>query len=490
MSNSLKQKTVKGVSWSIADNVCKLGVQFIVGVVLANLLSPDEFGIIGMVVIFTSIADSIVNSGFSSALIQKKNVENIDYCTVFYFNMVLSVLLYAVLYFSAPAISHFFNEPQLISVTRVLGIVLFINALAIVQRTILVKKIDFKTQTIISLLSAVSSGLIGIGMALKGFGVWSLVCQTLSLQGMNTALLWVFNRWFPSWQFSVTSFKTLFSFGSKLLVAGLISTIWNDIYYIVIGRFYNANTLGQYTTARQYEGVFSNNLTSVIQRVSFPVLSSIQDETERLREGYRKIIKVTMLITLSCLLGVAAIAKPAILILIGEEWSPCIVYLQILCLAGITYPINSINLNILNVKGRSDIYLKLEIIKKIIGIGPIILGVIYSIEWMLWGGVIISVIAYFLNAYYSGKIIDYPILNQLNDIMPGFFITGTMALITWAISWIDFNIYLMLIVQILLGILLIFIFCEVFRPSEYIEIKQIFRSFIFESQKFSMKINH
>lgn len=479
MAESLKHKTVKGVSWSLIDDVSRLGVQFIVGVVLANLLTPAEFGIIGMVVIFTSIADSIVNSGFSSALIQKKNAENIDYCTVFYFNMVLSVLLYVVLYFAAPAISRFFDEPQLISVTRVLGIVLFINALAIVQRTILVKKVDFKTQTIISLISSVISGIIGIGMALKDFGVWSLVGQTISRQGLNTGLLWVFNRWLPSWQFSVNSFKTLFSFGSKLLVAGLIDTIWRDIYYVVIGKYYQKDTLGQYTRARQYEGLFSSNLTSVIQRVTFPVLSSIQDQPARLKEGYRRIIKITMLVTFSCMLGLAAVAKPAILILIGEKWIPCIAYMQILCFAGMLYPLHAINLNMLNVKGRSDLFLKLEIIKKIIAVGPIVLGIMYSIEWMLWGSVVASVIAYFLNAYYSGPLIGYSIPNQLRDIMPSLLMAGIMAAVTWPISWIDFGIgsrlslYVMLGVQISVGVILMLGMCEYFKTSEYLELKQL-----------------
>jgi O-antigen/teichoic acid export membrane protein len=216
-------------------------------------------------------------------------------------------------------------------VTRVLGLVLFINAFAIIQRTILVKKIDFKTQTIITLMSSVPSGLVGIGMAFNGFGVWSLVGQQLSQQGLNTTFLWIFNRWFPTWQFSVISFKKLFSFGSKLLVAGLIDTIWQDIYYVVIGKVYSATTLGYYTRARQYESLFSSNLSSVIQGVSFPVLSSIQDDNVRLKEGYRRIIRITMLVTFTCMLGLAAVAKPLIILMIGKKWLASVYFLQILC---------------------------------------------------------------------------------------------------------------------------------------------------------------
>lgn len=478
MAESLKHKAVKGISWSFADNVSRLGIQFLVSIVLARILSPAEFGIIGMVVIFTSIANSIVNSGFSSALIQKKNTDHIDYCTVFYFNIVLSFFLYIALYFLAPAISHFFKEPQLVNVTRVLGLVLFINAFAIIQRTILVKKIDFKTQTIITLISSVPSGLVGIGMAFNGFGVWSLVGQQLSHQGLNTTFLWIFNRWFPSWRFSITSFKRLFSFGSKLLVAGLIDTIWQDIYYVVIGKVYSTTTLGYYTRARGYEGLFSSNLTSVIQGVSFPVLSSIQDDNVRLKEGYRRIIRITMLITFTCMLGLAAVAKPLIILMIGEKWLTSVYFLQILCFSGMLYPLHSLNLNMLNVKGRPDLFLKLEIVKKTIGVFPILLGIFFSIEWMLWGGVFTSFIAYYLNTYYSGRLINYPILAQIKDVMPGFVIAMSMAAMVWCITLLPLSFWVMLPLQILVGIVIIFALCEWFNLFEYKEIKNIIISVI------------
>ncbi len=473
MAESLKHKTVKGVSWSLADNVSRLGIQFLVGIVLARILSPAEFGIIGMVVIFTSIANSIVNSGFSSALIQKKNADNIDYCTVFYFNIVLSFFLYIALYFLAPAISLFFKEPQLVNVTRVLGLVLFINAFAIIQRTILVKKIDFKTQTIITLMSSVPSGLVGIGMAFNGFGVWSLVGQQLSQQGLNTTFLWIFNRWFPTWQFSVISFKKLFSFGSKLLVAGLIDTIWQDIYYVVIGKVYSATTLGYYTRARQYESLFSSNLSSVIQGVSFPVLSSIQDDNVRLKEGYRRIIRITMLVTFTCMLGLAAVAKPLIILMIGKKWLASVYFLQILCFSGMLYPLHAINLNMLNVKGRSDLFLKLEIVKKTIGVFPILLGIFFSIEWMLWGGVVTSFIAYYLNTYYSGRLINYSILAQVKDVMPGFVIAMSMAATVWCITLLPLSFWVMLPLQILVGVAIFFALNEYFKLSEYFELKQL-----------------
>lgn len=324
MSESLKQKTVKGVGWSFADNIANSGITFLVGLVLANILSPEEYGIMAIVTIFIAVSNSIVDSGFSNALIRKTDIRSVDYNTVFYFNLVVSIFLYLILYVSAPAISVFFKEPILVDVMRVIGWILIINAFAIIPRTIFVRTINFKVQTKVSLIASVSSGIVGIGMALTGWGVWSLVGQQLSRQLLNTVFLWIFCHWRPLREFSTQSFKELFGFGSKLLASGLIDTIYKEIYSFVIGGFYTAADLGQYTRASQFNSIFSSNLTSVVQRVSYPVLSSIQNEPERLLGAYRRVIKTTMLITFACMLGLAAVAKPLIVLLIGEKWLPAV----------------------------------------------------------------------------------------------------------------------------------------------------------------------
>lgn len=471
MSESLKTKAVKGTAWSFADNIAGSGVTSLVGIVLARLLTPAEFGIIGMVMIFIAISNSIIDSGFSSALIRKKNVEDIDYSTVFYFNLFVSIILYIALYFSSPAISSFFDESELIRITRVLGLILIINAFAIIQRTILVKNVDFKTQTITSLIASITSGALGVVMAFSGFGVWSLVGQQVLRQGLITVFLWVFNRWRPSLDFSIKSFKELFSFGSKLLIAGILSTIWINLNSLVIGRFYSITILGQYTRSAEFQNFFACNLNSIVQRVSYPVLSSIQDEQDRLKRAYRKVIKVTMLITFPCMLGLAAIAEPLILVLIGEKWEPCIYYLQILCFSGMLYPLHSINLNMLNVKGRSDLLLKLEIVKKIIGVGPLMLGIFISIEWMLWSSVLMGFVGYYLNSYYSGRLINYKIREQLKDVMSSFFISLVMACLVWLITFLPFSIYVMLPIQLLFGALVLFLLYEWKGSEEYLEIR-------------------
>ena len=430
---TLKNKTAKGVGWSFIDNISSSGISFLVSLVLARILSPEEYGIMAMLTIFIAISNSIVDSGFSNALIRKNDVVELDYNTTFYFNLVVSGVLYLVLYVCAPFISNFFSEPLLIPVTRVLGLVLIVNACSIIQRTILVKAVDFKTQTKISLISSMLSGVIGVGMAIYHCGVWSLVGQQLSRQVLNSLFLWIYGKWKPLWEFSYNSFKNLFGFGSKLLLSGLIDTIYKNIYYIVIGRFYTADQLGQYTRAEQFTSIFSSNLTSVIQRVSYPVLSTIQEDAIRLQEAYRKIIKATMLITFVCMLVLAALAKPLVLILIGEKWLFAVPYLQILCFAEMLYPLHAINLNILQVKGRSDLFLKLEVIKKIVAILPIVLGITLGIKFMLWGAVCTSVISFFLNSYYSGHLVNYSTMNQIKDIFPTFLIASFVAGTIWCL---------------------------------------------------------
>ena len=475
---SLKNKTVKGATWSFIDNIAGQGITFLVGLVLARLLSPEEYGLIGIISIFIAVFNSLVDSGFSNALIRKNDAKDIDYNTVFLTNIVLSITLFGVLYISAPSISKFFDQPQLIPLLRVMGSIVIINAFSIIQRTILVKGIDFKTQTKVSLISSITSGIIGIGMALNSFGVWSLVGQQVSKQFLNSTFLWMFSKWYPKIQFSFQSFKELFSFGWKLLVSGLIDTLWRESYQVVIGKCYTPVALGQYSRAQQFASICSSNLTSVVQRVSFPVLSSVQSDKERLKNGYKRIIKVTMLLTFILMLGLAAVAKPMVLFLIGEQWLPCVPYLQIICLQMMLYPLHSLNLNMLQVQGRSDLFLKLEIIKKIIAIGPLLIGIFVDIYWMLGVSVLTGFISYYLNAYYSGPFLSYSIKEQVNDILPSFGVASAMAVPVYLMSFIPMNAFILFSLQILVGAIISILICEVTKLPEYLEIKVIAMSII------------
>ena len=475
MSNkeSLRGKTIKGVGWSSSDNIVSYGISFLVGLVLARLLSPEEYGLIGIITIFITMFNSIVDSGFSNALIRKNDQKDIDYNTVFIVNLFLSVVLFVILFLCAPAIAIFFDKPQLITLTQAMGSIIVINAFAIIQRTILVKRIDFKTQTKVSLISSISSGVVGIGMALSGYGVWSLVGQQISRQLLNTLFLWIWVAWWPRIQFSLDSFIELFGYGWKLLVSGLIDTIWNQIYQVVIGKCYSTEMLGQYTRAEQFASVFSSNLTSVVQRVSYPVLCSIRDEKERLKQTYKKVIKVTMLVTFVLMLGLAAVAKPMILVLIGEKWLPAVKILQIVCLSLMLYPLHAINLNMLQVKGRSDLFLKLEIVKKTIAVIPVLLGIFINIYWMLIGSVFTGFISYYLNAFYSGRFLNYSISEQIRDILPSFCSALFMSMIVFTISFIPISPFILLPVQLIVGFFIIWGIFEWQKLDEYNEIKQI-----------------
>lgn len=270
----------------------------------------------------------------------------------------------------------------------------------------------------------------------------------------------------------------MFGFGYKLLLSGLLDTLYKNIYYVIIGRCYSPAQLGQYSRAEQFNMIFSSNLTSIVQRVSYPVLSSIQEEPERLREAYRQIIKTTMLVTFACMLGLAAVAKPLIIILIGEKWLPAVSFLQIICFSGMLYPLHAINLNILKVKGRSDLFLKLEIIKKILAIGPIVLGIFLGIECMLWGSVLNSFVAYFLNSYYSADLINYPTVKQIKDILPTFCVSMAVAAVMWGLSFFRLSVYLLLPLQLLLGVSLAYLVYERTAFPEYLELRQVALSFL------------
>ena len=473
MADSLKAKTVRGTIWSGIDSIAGQGITFLVGLVLARLLSPQEYGLIGYITIIVAILNSIVDSGFSNALIRKKDAGEIDYNTTFIFNLVLSLLMAGVMIVAAGPISRFFNEPELVPLIRVMSAIVVINAAAIVQRTTLTKRVDFKTQTKVSLIASATSGVVGIGMALSGMGVWSLVGQQLSRQLLNTVFLWIFNRWIPTLQFSWRSFRELFGFGWKLMVSGLIDTTWTEIYQLVIGKCYTTETLGQYTRGKQFSDIFSSNMTTIIQRVSYPVLSSVQDERTRLKEGYRKIIKVSMLLSFVLLFGLGAVAEPLLYVLIGGQWSEAARYLQIIVFSACLYPLHAINLNMLQVQGRSDLFLKLEIVKKIIAVGPILLGVFISIEWMLWGSVLIGLFAYWLNSFYSGKMIDYGSLAQLRDIAPSFGVAFVMMAALYALTLTELPPVALLAVQLIVGAGIAIGLCELLRLEEYYELKNI-----------------
>ena len=476
---SLKNKTVKGVAWSGIDNVTQYGISFIVSIVLARLLSPDDYGLIGIIAIFTAICNAFIYAGFGTALIRKKDATKEDYNTVFLVNFITSLFLYTVIFLCSPLIADFFQRDELIALTRFSALGLIIGALAHVQQTILTKRIDFKTQTKITFIASILSGIVGIGMALAGFGVWALVFQGLVSGIVRTVLLWVFNKWTPHLKFSYRSFQDLFGFGCKLMVSSLLDTIWTQLYQVVVGKFYNPATLGQYTRATGFSELFSSNLTRVVQRVTFPVLSEIQDEKERMIVAYRKMIRLTMFISSISLFALGAISEPLLYCLIGPKWMEAATYLPLVCVSASMYPIHSINLNMLQVQGRSDLFLGLEIVKKMIAVGPLFIGAFVRIIPMLYTNLIATVIAFFLNSHYSGKFVGYSSWMQIKDVSPSYGIAIVVALSIFFLKYMPLNYWLILSLQIVLGFFVFIVVCRMLNVEEYDTtinmLKQLFR---------------
>ncbi len=471
MAESLKNKTIKGVGWSAIDSILGQGITFVVGLVLARILSPSEYGLIGIVAIFITVFNAIIDSGFSQAVIRKKDASNDDYNTMFITNMVLSVLMFLVLFLCAPAIAQFFERSELVSLTRVMGIVLIINALSITQNTVLTKRIDFKTKTKASLVSALISGAVGIGMAFMGYGVWALVGQQITKQLINTICLWFFNKWWPNFKFSQQSFKYMWGFGWKMLASSLLDTVWRELYQVVVGKFYSPATLGQYSRAKEYAGIFSSNINSIVGRVSFPVLAEIQDDKTRLVAAYRRIIQTTMFVTAVCMISMGAIAEPMIYCLIGPQWHQAATFLPLICISMSLYPLHAINLNMLKVQGRSDLFLGLEIIKKVIAIGPICLGIFVDIYWMVAGSIVTGIISFFLNSHYSGKLLGYTSWMQLKDIAPSYGISLVVAISVYFLKYLTLSYWVILPLQIAVGICVFLTLCKLTEIHEYEEIK-------------------
>jgi O-antigen/teichoic acid export membrane protein len=385
------------------------------------------------------------------------------------------------LFLLSGTIGSFYNEPILALLIKILGLNLIIGGFTVVQITILTKNIDFKLQTNISLISSIGSGAIGIVMAYLGWGVWSLVWKTISQNVITTALLWLWNGWRPSFVFNYTSFRTMFGFGSKLLLSGLIDTAFTNVYYLVIGKVYSAAELGFYTRADQFRNYPSQDITRIVQRVSYPVLSSIQNDNARLKRGYKNLIKSTMFISCVLMIGMSAAAEPMVVTLIGEKWIPLVPYLQLLCFSGMFYPLHALNLNMLKVKGKSNLFLKLEIIKKILAVPTIIIGVFWGIKVMILGMLVNSVISYFLNSYWSGKMIDYSMKEQVMDILPSLGIAILMGILVVIAGFLlsAQQPLLVLSIQIVLGGIVVIFIAHIIELDAYLEIREVIKNVFF-----------
>jgi O-antigen/teichoic acid export membrane protein len=418
MNKSLKHQAVNSVMWSAVERFSVQGIQFVLSIIIARLIAPSEFGLIAMLSIFLAIAQSFIDSGFSNALIQKKDRTEIDYSTVFYFNTVISVFVYLLLFFSSPYIADFYREPQLETITKWVGLGLILSGLSIVQRAKLAIDLNFKVQAQASLIAVIISGIVGIVLAYRGFGVWALVFQALLNNGLNTLLLWFFACWRPSWIFSWESFHTLFSFGSKLLIGGVLHTVYTNLYSLVIGRWYSAANVGYYNRAYTMAVFPSVNVVGVISRAMYPILCQLQDNEEQLKASFIKCLRYSCALVFPLMIGVAVLSVPLIRVLLTDKWLPASELLFILCLAYMWDPLMYFNWLILSARGRTDLSLKSEVIKKIVSIIILLLSIPWGIRIMCYGVLLYSICDMIIISFFVRKVLSISFYGVARELLP------------------------------------------------------------------------
>lgn len=474
-TESLKQKTTKGLFWSSVERFSNQGVQFFFSIILARLLSPSDYGIVAMVVIFFAIAQTFVDSGFSNAIVRKKDRTESDLSTCFYFNILVGFVFYILLFLCSPFIAEFYGQPILSPIVKISGLNVLINSLCIVQQAQFTIRIDFKTQAKVTLTSTVISGILGILLAYLGYGVWALVWQGVTGSFVRMILFWILSKWRPRESFSKDSFHYLFGYGSKLLASGLLDTTYNNIYPIVIGKFYSPAQLGNFSRAQGWASLPSSNITGILQRVTFPVLTEMQDDNERLATNYRKLLRLSAFVVFPLMMLLAAIASPLVRVVITSKWDACVPYLQIICFAKMWYPIHAINLNLLQVKGRSDLFLRLEIIKKVVGLSVMCVTIPLGVTAMCFGMVFTSINALFINTYYTGKLINVGYFTQMKDLLPIIFISLLMGACAYASTWLFSTEWIKLFVAVVIGGIIYLVLSKFFAKDEYIEVMNVIK---------------
>lgn len=476
MPNSLKSKAVNGIIWSAIERFSVQGIQFVLSIIIARFVAPAEYGLIAMLAIFLSIAQTFIDSGFSNALIQKKDRSEIDFSTVFYFNIVISCTIYLLLYVCAPYVAVFYHEQQLIPTTRWLGLGVVITAFSIVQRAKLTILLNFKLQAKASLIGVIVSGIIGIFLAYYGAGVWALIVQSLMNNVLNTLFLWLFAKWKPAWVFSWQSFRGLFAFGSKLLLSGLLHTIYINLYSLVIGKRYSAADVGYYNRAYSFAQFPSVSISGVLTRAMYPVQCELQDDDERLRASFIRYLRISCFLIFPLMVGVAVLAKPLVLILLTQKWMMAAPLLSILCFAYIWYPVAAINNYLLNAKGRSDYFFRAEVIKKGIAILILLITMPLGVVVLCWGLVIYYLIDICISIFYVRKLIGIGYLLQFQHILPFFALSLTMGGVVYILTFFMVNIYWQLFAGIAVGILVYCCLNYLFRVKDFLLLMDLFRS--------------
>lgn len=474
----LKEKTLKSVFWFSLEKFGAQIIQLILSVVLARLLTPSDYGKVGMVLVFLSISNMIIEGGFTSALIRKKDADKNDYDTVFMFNLSSSVILFVILVFISPMISTFYKISELKEITIVISLNLIILSFSFIQSTILSKKINFKIQTKIAIISILISSLVAFLLAYLKYGYWALVFQTLLMNLVKTILLWKTIGWRPRFKFNIHSFKELFSFGSKIFLSNILETVYQNFYQLVIGKIFSTQVLGLYSQAKKIEETPTSSFSQIIQKVTYPVYATIQEDDARLKNGLKKSLILTMFINIPLMLFLLFASDSFIEVFLSHKWIDASIYLKLLSLIGIITPLQSLNLNIIKVKGRSGLFLKLQTIKVISGISLAIIGLYWGIIGLLISQIVSTYFSFSLNSYYSGELINYKIYEQLRDILPYCIISGISCVPIAITQVLITDFYLQFVLQILSASILYFILNLIFRTKGYLEIKFLSKTYL------------
>ncbi len=475
----MNNKTViNGLFWRLLERFGAQGVSFVVSIILARLLDPELYGTIALVTVFTTIMQVFIDSGLGTALIQKKDADSKDFSTVFYFNIIMCLVLYGVMFISAPLIAGFYELPELVPIVRVLSLSLIISGVKNIQQSYVSRNMLFKRFFYSTIGSNVISAIVGIAMAYMGYGVWALVGHTLANNVVSTLILWLTVRWRPTLEFSFDRLKGLFSYGWKLLVSALLDTIYRDLRSLLIGKFYTSADLAYYDRGHYIPNLAVTNINTSIDSVLLPAMASEQDNKDRVKAMTRRAIKTSTYIIMPMMVGLAMCAEPLITLLLTEKWLPSVFFLRIFCITYAFYPIHTANLNAIKAMGRSDLFLKLEVIKKVVGLIALFSTIFVSVRAMAYSMLVTSFTSQIINSWPNKKLLNYSYIEQIKDMLPQILLSCFMGVCVFCVSFIGLNDILTLVLQVILGVV-IYVACSfIFKLESFNYLLSVLKKYI------------
>lgn len=477
---NLKSQSINGVIWTFVDIFINKGAYFLTTIVLAGIIGPEKFGLIGMITLFVTIGNVLIDSGMSTSLLRSKVLSSQDYSTVFVTNVLVSLIVYFAVFLLSPFIANFYKQPLLVTIIRIYCLGFIVSGLRSIHNVKLIKELKFKKLTILSLPGNILSVVISIYLGKNGFGVWSIVSLFLINQVVTTIVFWIFIRWVPIWKFNFINFKYHLGFGYKLTLSALLNTIFENLYNVLIGKFFSVKLLGYYDRAYTLNSYPISVLSGIIMKVSLPALALIKDEKERLTNAYKTIMQIAFFISATGMILTAFLASPIINLLLGKEWLYMIPIFQILTISFVFYPLHSLNINILSLFGRSDLFLRLEIIKKLVSLILIVIGFQFGIYGLVWSNVVSSFLALIINAYYTGHFLNYSMMNQLLDLVPTLFVVviAGLSMFIFGLFSILTNPLVIIVSNLFLAMIVIFVTSNMIKLYSFMQMKVLIKEYL------------